>query len=272
MGWTNQGLGTNVTPYYSFQYDESLSTPEFNSIEPSRTLAVELAAGLDFKMMQDWFGGISLDVNLPITVNVSTASNSGNWAIPKHDPSVKGDLTITLNPGRGDQWTVRYILVAEMVEQFMRAMDLGWYGEGQEGSYGEGLSQFLAAQFALTWGDDAIKHLGTIPPPNFEYSNYWLASNRINYVKSPDGTDSSRSEKSACVLLFLYYLHDQLGYSVEKIIAAGAASLDIVYHHLTGKVDDPFPAFKQMLESAFPGNSIITTGRNLDNPFPLSSS
>jgi hypothetical protein len=47
---------------------------------------------------------------------------------------------------------VRYLLVSEMTEQFMRAQGLGWYGQNTEGSQGEGLSRFLAAQFLASTG------------------------------------------------------------------------------------------------------------------------
>ncbi len=267
MAFTSTGLGGNppgnVTWPFHFQYEETLATPQFNNIEPSRTFGAELGVGIDFNQMQGWFGGISLDVNLPITVNVTQFSNSAAW----NDNA--GNLTITLNPGRGDLWMVRYLLVAELVEQFMRAQGKGWYGNNTEGSMGEGLSQFLSAQFALSYLD-ARTSLGSVPAPNFEYSNYWLASNRIDWVNNPDRSDSSRSEKSACALLFIYYLHDQLGYSVDSIIAAGASDLGRVYRNLSGTSDDPFPAFKKLLDTAFPGNSLITTG-NLDNPFPIAS-
>lgn len=104
---------------------------------------------------------------------------------------------------------VRYLLVAEMVEQFMRNLNGGgWYGDPNssgmtnEGSMGEGLSQFLKP-----------------------------------------------GQKK---------------------------NLTTVYRSLTGNTDDPFPAFKKLLDTHFPLNSVpanfvITTG-NRDNPFPLPSS
>jgi hypothetical protein len=268
LAFTSQGLGGDppgdLTPYYHFQYEETLATPEFNNVEPTRTFAAEFAGGLDFNMMQGWFGGIALDVNLPIAVNVTPYANGASWNLSG------GNLVITLHPGRGDQWMVRYLLVAEMVEQFMRAQGKGWFGNNTEGSVGEGLSQFLAAQFVLEWGTSAQSHLGALPPTNFEYSNYWLASNRLDYVSYPDRSDRGRDEKSACSLLFIYYLHNQLNFSIEAIVAAGAPDLVTVYQNLTGSADFPFAAFKQLLDTAFPGNKVITSG-NLDNPFPIAS-
>jgi hypothetical protein len=264
MTYTTQGLGGDPAPNYHFQYEAMLATPQFNNIEPGRTFAVELGVMMDFDMMQRWFGGIALDVNLPISVNVTQFANSAAWSLSGRD------LTITLNPGGGDPWLMRYLLVAEMVEQFMRAQGKGWYGNNTEGSVGEGLSQFLAAQFALVWGDTAMEHLHQIPPVNFEYSNYWLASNRIDFINNPDRSNSNRNEKSACSLLFLYYLKDQLNFTVAQIVAAGAADLATVYRNLTGNSNDPFPAFKQTLDAAFPNQGVITKS-NFDNPFPIAS-
>lgn len=73
---------------------------------------------------------------------------------------------------------------------------------------------------------------------------------------------------TGCSLLFLYYLFSQLGFSINAIVAAGANTLGGVYRNLTGDTADPFPFFKQLLDTSFPGTSIITSG-NLDNPFPL---
>lgn len=264
MGFTNQGLGGDPASMYHFQYEQMLATPDLNNIEPGRTLQAEIMAADDFQLLQGWFGNISLDVNLPITVNVTQFANSAGWNLAGRN------LTVTLNPGRADSWMVRYLLMAEMSEQFMRAQGSGWYGNNTEGSVGEGLSQFLAAQWALRWGDSARNHLGGVPPANFEYSNYWLTSNRMDYVNYPDRSDSNRNEKSACSLLFLYYLHDELNYTIEKIVAAGGPSCGDVYQNLTGNAADPFPDFKNKLDSAFPGLSVITSG-NLDNPFPIAS-
>ena len=51
-------------------------------------------------------------------------------------------------------------------------------------------------------------------------------------------------------------------------VAAGASTLGGVYRNLTGDTADPFPFFKQLMDTAFPGTSTITSD-NLDNPFPL---
>jgi hypothetical protein len=257
---TSRGIaGGDLIDMYHFQYEDSL---EFSGIEPNRTFQTMTLSLIDFNILSSWFREHPLDVTLPIDVNVTQNSNSASWN------KVDGKLTITLNPGTGSYRMVRYLLAAEMVEQLMRAQNGGWFGIQTEGSMGEGLSQFLAAQFVLRWWPGDAKADPGLPPPTFEYSNVWLASNRMDFINSTDRLDSSKSPKSGCALLFIYYLFTQLGHSIDAIIAAAAPTLAGVYSNLTGDPNNPFPRFKQIVDHSFPGTSFVTSG-NLDNPFPL---
>jgi hypothetical protein len=110
----------------------------------------------------------------------------------------------------------------------------------------------------------------------FDTARFWLNSDRLDYVNNIDEYDHQPDAKSGCATLFLYYLSYQLGYDIKRIIAAGASTLSGVYRNLTGNAADPFPAFKQMLDQAFPrtdahGNPInsVVPGPNPDNPYPL---
>jgi hypothetical protein len=78
--------------------------------------------------------------------------------------------------------------------------------------------------------------------------------------------------------LFLYYLSYQLGFNIQRIIAAAAPTLAGVYTNLTVDAADPFPAFKQMLDDAFPPTNpdgsprySVIPGPNPDNPYPLNA-
>jgi hypothetical protein len=253
IGLTNGG----VTTHYRFQYDDSLQQTAANpgGPEPARTNQVIAACEGDFNLMSGWFGNIALDVNFTIPVNVTQNSGGASWGTSGRN------LTVTINPGNGNAAFIRYLLVSEMVEQFMRAQNLGWFGQGTEGSEGEGLSRFLAAQFL------AVNGFGN-PPAGFTNSNAWLSSARADFVNNIKGTDDGPDVVTGCSLLFIYYLFSQLGFSINAIVAAGANTLGGVYRNLTGDTADPFPFFKQLVDTAFPGTSTITTG-NLDNPFPL---
>jgi hypothetical protein len=92
---------------------------------------------------------------------------------------------------------------------------------------------------------------------------------RDDYVNNVDPNDKPARKAAA---LFCYYLNVQLGFSVNKIIAAAApnltGNLTGVYKNLTGKHDDPFPHFKQLLDTAFPGKAEIPDKIDF-SPFPL---
>jgi hypothetical protein len=151
----------------------------------------------DFNLMQAWFGGISLLYPPPITIQISPGpAASAHWGPP-----------ITLTPGNGSDLTlVRYLLVSEVTEMFMQAQNKGWFGAGERGQRGEGLSRFLAAQFLIANG------LG-VAEPGFQLVNSWMNSPRADYVNNVDPLDHGIDAKTGCAILFIYYLHVQLGHS-----------------------------------------------------------
>ena len=200
-------------------------------------------------------GNPALDYTIPCTVQVTQFGGGASWGLGG------GKLNVTLNPGGGGVTMLRYLLVSEMTEQFMREQGRGWYGTNTEGSEGEGLSRFLAARFL------AINGLG-YPPPGFANSNIWMSSARNDYVNNINTTDDGPDAITGCALLFIYYLFSQLGYTINQIVAAGAPTLGGIYNKLTGDPGDPFPYFKALVDSAYPGTSTIP-GPDLDNPFPL---
>jgi hypothetical protein len=225
----------------------------------------------DFNLMSNWFRGTALDVNFPIAVNIIPPGQLGACQTPGACWGISsGNLTVTISDSNLNTISansVRYLIVMEMVEQFMRALELlfperRWFGSGTEGSQGEGLSRFLAAQFL------AFNGLGS-PPTGYDNSNKWLASERLDFVNKPKETDDGPDEVTGCSLLFIYYLFSQLHFDIDVIVAAGDNTLAGVYRNLTGILSpNPFPHFKKLIDSYFPGTSTITSG-NLDNPFPL---
>jgi hypothetical protein len=270
MTTTTAGLpngGVSAANHYKFQYDDSLASQ--GGPEPARTINVIAASEGDFNLMSGWFGNVALDVNFPITVNIIPPGLTGACTLPGACWGLSSrNLTVTIsdsNTNTIDANIVRYLIVSEMVEQFERAQNVGWFGQGTEGSEGEGLSRFLGAQFL------AVNGVGTPPgnpPSGYLNSTTWLTSARADFVNNIKGKDDGPDEVTGCTLLFIYYLFSQLGFSNNAIVAAGADSLGSVYKNLTADPTDPFPTFKQVVDIAFPGTSTITSG-NLDNPFPL---
>ncbi len=241
-----------ATTHYRFQYDDSLAGA--GGPEPARTNAVIAACENDFNLMAGWFGNIALTVSTPITVNVMPGPYaSAGWGPP-----------ITLTPGNGsDAILCRYLLVSEVTEMFMLAQNKGWFAPdgSNEGSAGEGLSRFLASQFLVSIGQ---------PPAmsGFGLANSWMNSPRQDFVNNVDTGDHGIDAKTGCSILFIYYLFTQLGFTIKQIVAAAASELAGVYANLTGDPSDPFPFFKQLLDTAYPGTATVG-GANPDNPFPL---
>ena len=250
-GLTDSGSGRGKTTHYAFAYDDALeSSVHPGQPEPARTNALIASAETDFDLMNGWFGNIGLPYGLPVSVNVENAGGGAHWGPP-----------IGLDPGSGDANLCRFLMVAEVTEMLMLKQNRGWFAPdgSNEQSSGEGLSHFLAGQFLIE---------NNLPLFTF-ISNIWMNSSRDDFVNHIDEYDHSNSPKSACSLLFLYYLFVQLGFSINEIVGAAGPELSDVYHNLTGDPGDPFPFFKRLLDVAFPGTAQITSGPNLDNPYPV---
>ena len=260
MALTNEDLPNGgKTARYTFQYEKSLKKTTGNPAgpEPARTNALIAACEADLDLLTGWFGGVGLDCDVPVPVNVTATSGGASWS------QSGSSVTITLNPGLGDSTFLRYLLVSEMDEQLMRAQNKGWFGTGTEGSQGEGLSRFLAAEFLAADG------LGSTPS-GYGISDLWLRSSRGDSVNNINPGDSNPTAASGCSMLFLYYLYRQLGFEIRRIVVTGGTPLSKVYQNLTADDVDPFPDFKQVLDDAFPPSTFTKIGgANPDNPYPL---
>jgi len=257
----NQG---GRTPHYQIEYDDSLS--QADGLDRAKDLQGKCEE--DFTLMQNWFGGIDLAFKYPIPVQIANAEGGATWrnvaAILR--PFV-GSPVVTLKPGNGTSVDfLRYLLVLEISEMFMLAQGAGWFEKtddvhaADEGSKGEGLSRFLGVQFQLANG------LGGDIPFEYLVAYLWLNGGRQDFVNvNPD--DRNPDAITGCTTLFLYYLHDQLGFSIKSIIAAGASSLAGVYKNLTGNADG-WTSFKTLIDRHYPPDrAYVPPG---DNIFPVS--
>jgi hypothetical protein len=103
--------------------------------------------------------------------------------------------------------------------------------------------------------------------------NYGARGDYVNLTLEYDhGIDAA----TGCAMLFIYYLHLQLGFSIDAIIAAApganhaATCLRGVYQNLTNDPGDPFPFFAELLNTAFPpGQPATLPSPNPDNPWPI---
>lgn len=147
----------------------------------------------------------------------------------------------------------RFLFVAEMAEILM-----GFYGWGASLSGGEALSRIFAEEF---YQPEAYAYGGA------PWVNSWLNMNpRPDWVTKDEPSDIN-SVSFGCGMLFINYLRFQLNYSLRDICQAGGFNLSDHYRNLTGKPDNGFDRFRQLLEKHFPlGKPTILPG---NNPFPL---
>ena len=144
------------------------------------------------------------------------------------------------------------LVIAEEVEVFEAVQQRGWQCGG---SNGEGLSRVLASAL----------YPGVLEKLGYTSAVVWLNSRRPNFVGRTLPTDRS-GLGNGCAVLFLNYLHVQLGFGWDKICQAAAPTLAGTYKLLTGK-KAPFAEFAGLLEKKFPRGQ--QTDLATDNPFPI---
>ncbi len=144
----------------------------------------------------------------------------------------------------------RALVVHVMTDVFQAASGRGW---DCGTAAGDGLSRVLAAERYPT----QLAEFVTAP--------VWL-----NEAARPDFVTNNETElnprATGCAVLFLNYLHQQLGYTWAAIVAAPGVTLEETYRRLTGMSGGIRP-FKALLQLHFPEGSLARL--TSDNPFPL---
>ena len=250
MGFINFG----TTAHFQISYDDTLA----NGLQVAQQFMG--TCEFDFELMSGWFSGVDFKFNFPVPVLIANASGGANWQVVADTPIITVNA-VTATGVSAD--VVRYLVVEEVTEMFMDSQGAGWFYSSDEGSKGEGLSRFLGVQFLL-----ANNLLGGIAPSQWLPS--WLNSPRANYVdNNPD--NHKDPVINGCTTCFIFYLHDQLGFSTNAIIAAGASKLAGVYTNLTGRTD-AWNAFSGLVDQYFPAaglNGPITYHPLGDSLFPV---
>jgi hypothetical protein len=264
MGFTNANLDNGGgTAHFQIFYDDTFP----GTLGQQAAGQFQYMCEFDFDLISGWFSGIDFKFSFPITVQIVNASGGASWQDPSDAQVFFGaSLTITVNPLNSslpgiDASYIRYLVVSEVTEMFMASQGTGWFEStsvfsgADEGSKGEGLSRFLSVQFLLannllqTINNPGYLQTG-VPPPNHQVLQNWLNSPRVNYVdNNPD--DNNPDATTGCTTCFIYYLHNQLGFSANAIIAAGASTLADVYTNLTGRTD-AWNAFSTLVNEHFP--------------------
>ncbi|HET6240193.1 MAG TPA: InlB B-repeat-containing protein [Acetobacteraceae bacterium] len=178
---------------------------------------------------------------------------------------------------------VAMVFAAEFAEVLMSIA--GNWNAGD--SSGEGLSQYSACNlfpagyltyyggsFIQAWlngtGSNIVTNQGT-PSPNAARSDFvnttYTGSTVSGIAVHGDGDPVS----FGCALGFIYYLTVQLGFTINQVISTYSGTLASCYHSLTGDTSDPFPIFANLIASAYPAGTSVTSlpGANPQNPFPI---
>lgn len=248
------GKTTNFSINYQTELSDALG----------RAKALKATCDADFERLRHWFGikdgfGPSNRVKLIID-RADYGSNSG------YHTDGSSSILINAFDGSGSVYVddaVRAIFVGEMTEILMsyNIMVPGRSPSWQPlCSDGEGLSRVAAAIF---YSDAYYSILVSdeVGPP----VNKWLLGSRTDWISKRKLSDVD-VESYGCSILFIYYLHTQLGYSMDSIVSKAGESLEATYHKLTGK-DDGYKAFTELLSKYFPIGK--TSLLPFDNPFPL---
>lgn len=140
------------TSHYSIFYDTSILTKADGEDRANKLKAV---CENDFALMSAWFTNVTIRYSPPFVVRIE--AGGGNYASWGSDSTGLFPISIFANTGESLD-LVRYLLVCEVTEMFMESQingskkNKGWYGQGSEGSNGEGLSLFLGRRFLLDIG------------------------------------------------------------------------------------------------------------------------
>jgi hypothetical protein len=252
------------TAHYAVSYDEGLPNPN------GYDLAVDLMNFLegDLSLIISWFIGVNSQFSFPINVQITANYGGATWTL---DPDVGFSLPfpqfgfnpiVVLSPGNNPTTgLLRYLVVSEVTEMYMASQGQGWFVSGaNEGSMGESLSRFLASQFLK------IKGVSTSIFSGFDVVWRWINGILLDYIDSaPD--DIQPDAITGCGTCFLFFLHDQLGFSIQQIIAAEGWTLTLIYLSLTGR-SDAWQSFSKLVQDHYPPSSDYYYPP-LDNVFPV---
>ena len=197
----------------------------------------------DFSQLTEWFGG-RVPEDLPFEVSIVRGSFGAF-----HDTCADTHLHCAAFDGHNAE-LVEMLTMAEVVEVLAAVQNEGW---NCGASNGEGLSRVLATALHPSQLD------------GFATAGDWLNSRRENFVDRNDPTDRD-SVSTGCAVLFLNYLHHQLGHPWGTIVAQGGPNLAATYHALQNR-NDGWEQFSTLVAAHYPPgqHAYVPT----DNIFPL---
>lgn len=233
------------TAHFTVYYDPALGAQ-------GQTIADGVLATCEneYNILSFLFGGISAG---PFNIIIAALDSSGQGrGGAYHYGCAAADLycDAKIAPALDLDYT-RFLVVAEEVEVFSAAQDLGW---DCAASNGEGLSRVLATLLYPAELD------------GYTSAATWLNTpGRPDFINVNDPTDTN-NVSTGCSVLFLNYLRYQLDFTWAEIVQAGGATLAQTYSNLTGQADGLTP-FKALLQAFYPEGT--PSGVTSDNVYPL---
>jgi hypothetical protein len=216
--------------------------------QPGITIADELLAKCeaDYATLNGWFANVAPS-NLKFLVLLTDGKNGAS-----HPSCGSPIISVGANSAPNSELAfMRCLLFAEVAEVLMHIQNHYW---DCQASNGESLSRVLAADLCL----------GSLPQPAaFISAPTWLKDRTQNWIDSTTRTDLNEVA-NGCGVLFLNWMRFSLGYSWNRIIAAGNDTLAEVYRGLTGK-PDAWTAFRSVIDGMFRPGQPVTL--KTDNPF-----
>jgi hypothetical protein len=207
----------------------------------------------DYQTISGMFGQQkSIQFNIviaPLSQNMDGTGGAYHHSCQATDLYCDVQLTPTINPD-----VTNALVVAEEVEVFQAVQGGGW---NCGGSNGEGLSRVLAEELY----PKVLENLG------YFSARLWLNSRRPNFVRRTLPSDRNMVA-NGCSVLFLNYMHVQLGIGWDKICQAPSPTLAGTYNKATGK-SAPFRDFAALLAKEFPRGQ--PSNLATDNPFPIAA-
>ena len=251
------GSTTNFTITYQ-DTDPKTNLPIANALRRAQKLMATCES--DFTTLKGWFGiNDGFGSGNRVTLQVEPESLGRNYGYKSDGTSFArmDPLNTWSNPEQADDG-VQALFVAEIIEILMgykniKTKNTTWHANMSDG---EGLSRVAAA---------LLHPSGYYSALSGPFVNTWLTGTRGNWVFTNDPTDGS-TDSYGCAILFIYYLHDQLNYSMGAICSKAGATLEETYQALTGQ-SNGFAPFRALLNKYLPAGKM----KNLvsDNPFPI---
>jgi len=242
VGFDVSATFRNQTDHFKVYYDDDLG----GTLGPEVADSILSVCENDLATLAEIFGSVPLP-NLPfsvIAVPWSKAQGAYHYGCDGTEIycGVYPDPAVQIPLAQG-------VLVAEVVEVFEAAQNLGW---DCSQSNGEGLSRTLAEE------------LYPILDQYFYTADVWLDSVRNDYVTTNFASDVD-APSIGCSVLFLNFLQF-MGYSWAEIAQAGAPTLAGVYLNLTG-LTSANSDFRTVIDAFFPPG--IPSGVHTDRPLPV---